>query len=158
MPQTLSARQTQFVKNYVKGMPLVQAAITAGYAERSAHTAANRLIKNDDVLEAINVAKNKAHKAPSVNAAWVTSQFLKIAKRARKAEQYGPWHKAVESIGKHLGYFELDNSQRSPVIIIGGRDEPENRAEKLARELVESERRQAIEAEAVDAQYIESRE
>lgn len=56
----LPLRQRKFIKNYKETGKKRDSAIKAGYSEHSAHTTANRLLKNEKVLSILNSAVEEA--------------------------------------------------------------------------------------------------
>lgn len=112
------------------------------------------MLEKDNILDAIEKAKKKAFKAPSVSIAWVTEQFLEMAKLAQEQGNIKDWHKAVDSIAKHLGFYELDNKQRAPLIVIGADPGQEQltRKDQLKAKLAAAEaaQGQVVEGQVVD--------
>lgn len=53
-------KQSQFIANKVAGMQNRDAAIAAGYSERSADTQAGKLMMRDDITDAIGLARGDA--------------------------------------------------------------------------------------------------
>lgn len=55
----LTAKQDRFVDEFLIDMNGTQAAIRAKYAKGSAHVAASRLLKNDKIIDALAIAKER---------------------------------------------------------------------------------------------------
>ena len=133
------------------------AAVSAGYSERSAASQGYHLQKKATISRAIEDGRiqKEEENASAVNIAWVTNELLAIARTAKGVGKLQTWHRAVESIGRHLGYFELDNASKAPVIVIGAPAASGDREAQLRRQLKEAERRQALQHEAVEAELVE---
>jgi len=54
-------KQKAFIEEYLKDFNATQAAIRAGYSERSAYSQGQRLLNNDEVSEAIQERLNELH-------------------------------------------------------------------------------------------------
>ncbi len=67
----LTAKQAQFVQEYLVDLNGTQAAIRAGYSERTANEQAARLMKNPDVAAAISAAKGERSAETKITAEWV---------------------------------------------------------------------------------------
>jgi phage terminase small subunit len=59
MPETLSVKQELFAKEYAKDGNGLQAAIRAGYSEKTAAAQASRLLNNVNILNQIRIEKDK---------------------------------------------------------------------------------------------------
>ena len=101
----LSARRLRFCQNYISADTDREAAIAAGYSEKSAHVAAARLLKDDNVLAEIARRQEKASERADIKESDVIKMLLEDREGARKAKQYGPSVRAAELIGRKLGMF-----------------------------------------------------
>lgn len=124
----------RFVEGKSLGMPNREAALYAGYAPKSAHVAASRLIKNDKVLALINGTVERAAKAAGVSVEWVLQRLQENADRCMQVHPvYGldgvkiaeyQWqpqaaNTALQLLGKHLRMFpdskELTGKDGGPI-------------------------------------------
>ncbi|MFC1540936.1 terminase small subunit [Candidatus Latescibacterota bacterium] len=55
----MNPRQERFIEEYLKDLNATQAAIRAGYSEKTARSQGNRLLTNVDILEKISERRNK---------------------------------------------------------------------------------------------------
>ena len=92
--KTLTPRQEQFVENYVLCGNATEAARRAGYGERGAGVTATRLLKNANVLAAIDVL------------------------RAANAERFALSREAV--IAELLAAIAVAKEQSNPQVVISG--------------------------------------
>ena len=75
----LTAKQAQFVKEYLIDLNATQAAIRAGYAESGAAVEGCRLLTNPKVAEAIAALQAERSKRTEIDADWVLRRLAAIA-------------------------------------------------------------------------------
>lgn len=122
----LNAKQEMFCKEYLIDLNATQAAIRAGYSERSATVTASRLLTNANILARVKELKEKRADELELDAYWVLKRLKDISDRAMQAEpvmgfdytenklvETGEYqfdstgaNKATELIGKHIGMFD----------------------------------------------------
>lgn len=83
----LTAKQRLFVAEYLKDLNATQAAIRAGYSDKSAHVNGPRLLDNAEVKAAIDAATDKRAQAVGIDANWVL-QRLALEAEADIADIY----------------------------------------------------------------------
>ena len=76
---SLNDRQTRFVQEYCKDFNATQAAIRAGYSEKTAGQQAHELLKNLEIAERIEERKEEVAALAEIDAAWVLRQWKQIA-------------------------------------------------------------------------------
>lgn len=125
MPK-LTDKQTAFVREYLVDLNATQAAIRAGYSERTASRIGPQLLGKNCVREAIEKAQAKRARRVEVTQDYVLSNLVEVVERTmqrapvldRKGEQVtdeegrAVWtfdakgaNRALELLGKHLGIF-----------------------------------------------------
>lgn len=125
MPK-LTDKQTAFVREYLVDLNATQAAIRAGYSERTASRIGPQLLGKTWVREAIEKAQAKRARRVEVTQDYVLSNLVEVVERTmqrapvtdRKGGQVtdeegrAVWtfdakgaSKALELLGKHLGIF-----------------------------------------------------
>lgn len=125
MPK-LTDKQTAFVREYLVDLNATQAAIRAGYSERTASRIGPQLLGKTWVREAIEKAQAKRAQRVEVTQDYVLSNLVEVVERTmqrapvldRKGEQVtdeegrAVWtfdakgaNRALELLGKHLGIF-----------------------------------------------------
>ncbi len=102
----LSARRLRFCQNYISADTDREAAIAAGYSEKSAHVAAARLLKDANVLAEITRRQEEASERADIKDDDVIRMLLEDREAARAAKQYGPAVRAAELLGRKLGMFK----------------------------------------------------
>ena len=125
MPK-LTDKQAAFVREYLVDLNATQAAIRAGYSERTASRIGPQLLGKNCVREAIEKAQAKRARRVEVTQDYVLSNLVEVVERTmqrapvtdRKGEQVtdeegrAVWtcdakgaNRALELLGKHLGIF-----------------------------------------------------
>ncbi len=122
----LNARQEMFCKEYLIDLNATQAAIRAGYSERTARSQGQRLLTNVDIATRIKELKEKRADELELDAYWVLKRLKDISDRSMQVEpvmtydhalgemvETGEYqfdstgaNKATELIGKHIGMFD----------------------------------------------------
>ena len=67
----LTAKQALFVEEYLKDLNATQAAIRAGYSEKTAKSQGQRLLTNVDIAKAIDSAKGERSERTKIDADWL---------------------------------------------------------------------------------------
>ena len=125
MPK-LTDKQTAFVREYLVDLNATQAAIRAGYSERTASRIGPQLLGKTWVREAIEKAQAQRARRVEVTQDYVLANLVEVVERTmqrapvldRKGEQVtdeegrAVWtfdakgaNRALELLGKHLGIF-----------------------------------------------------
>jgi phage terminase small subunit len=150
LQKELSAKQLAFCEQYIIDLNATQAAIRAGYSQKTANEQSSRLLANVKIQAKIKELRSVISEKSEIDALWVLKRFKEISDRCMQAvpvmvfdhvnkcmvqkedeDGNGVWefdsagaNKATEMIGKHIGFFEVDNSQKAAVIRVGyGKDE-----------------------------------
>ena len=112
MMNELNKRHRLFALGVISGKSNTQAAKDAGYAARSAHTAAYRLMKRADVLAYIAANAAKVADVVKLDAAYVLDGLMDNAQSARDQERpdYNASTRAFELLGRYLKLF-VDRSE-----------------------------------------------
>ena len=102
----LTPKQRRFCEKYVACLEAKQAAIAAGYTERSATVTSTRLMKRPEVQQYIAVLQAEAAERNNVTVDEVIEKLRDTYADAKKANQNGPAVRAVELLGKSVGMFK----------------------------------------------------
>jgi phage terminase small subunit len=100
----LTDRQKRFVAEYLIDPNQKQAAIKAGYSEKTAEQIGYQLLQKTSVAEAIAKAQEKRAKKADVTAAKVLQELADIG-FDKDNERTTDRLKALELMGKHLAMF-----------------------------------------------------
>lgn len=76
---TVTPKQRAFIDEFLKDRNATQAAIRAGYSERTAYSAGSRLLKNVEVSSEIERALNRISERAELKAAMVLDEIRKLA-------------------------------------------------------------------------------
>jgi phage terminase small subunit len=71
-------RQIKFVEEYIKSLNATDAAIKAGYSEKTARSQGSRLLTNVDIQEAIQKAKIERQERANIDADYVLKRLVEI--------------------------------------------------------------------------------
>lgn len=142
----LSPKRARFVEEYLVDLNAKQAAIRAGYSERSAESQASRLLSNAKVKAVVEAAMAERAKKVGLSQEYVIRNLLEIVERtmqrapvlSMKGEQIQDdqgrdvWqfdaknaNKALELLGKHLGMYHDKAEHDVEMTVISTWEEPE---------------------------------
>lgn len=111
----LNQKQTLFVEAFLANANATQAAIKAGYSEKTAYSQGQRLLKNVEIAERLKERVDKA----IITADEILTDVKSIAKSADKDSDR---LKAYEMLGKHLAMW-IDKSESNVVVKLKDADE-----------------------------------
>ena len=124
----LNEKQKQFCEEYIIDLNGTQAAIRAGYSEKTANRIASELLSKLDIQEYICVLKNKRSERVKYSQDELMRDILEVKKRCMQANpvldkegnETGVWkfdsngaNKALDMLAKHVGFYETDNKQKA---------------------------------------------
>lgn len=103
----MTERQSRFVEEYLIDLNATQAAIRAGYSEKSAYSQGERLLKNAEVRKAITAAAASRSERTQVDADYVLTKLKFLTEHCTTPGQVDPRGAvgALNLIGKHLKMF-----------------------------------------------------
>ena len=99
----MNDRQARFVKEYAVHHNATRAAITAGYAEKTAAAQASRLLKNVNIQELLAVTQRVESSTIHLTHETVLNGLLGIAEDPEATQSARV--RAYELLGKHQGMF-----------------------------------------------------
>ena len=102
----LTPKQQRFVEEYLIDLNATQAAIRAGYSEKTAQEQSSRLLSNVMVQEAVQKAKNKLSERTELTVDMVVQGLLKEAQDYAEGSTQSARVSAWAHLGKHLGMFK----------------------------------------------------
>lgn len=127
----LTAKQERFCQEYVIDLNGTQAAIRTGYSEKTANEQSSRLLTNVNIQQRIKELQDNIANKLGITAEWVTQRFKEISDRCMTAEPVfdklgnptGEYifdstgaNKSTEMLGKMIGVFEKDNTQKAVIL------------------------------------------
>ena len=113
----LTKKQERFAEEYPVDLNAKQAAIRAGYSERTAEQIGYQLLQKTSVQERIKKVMEQRSKRTEITQDRVLDEIGKVAfhEAADYAEselKYSSKLKALELLGKHLGMFDGKNAKQ----------------------------------------------
>ena len=124
----LNEKQKQFCEEYIIDLNGTQAAIRAGYSEKTANRIASELLTKLDIQEYICKLKNKRSERVKYSQDELMRDILEVKNRCMQASpvldkegnETGVWkfdsngaNKALDMLAKHVGFYETDNKQKA---------------------------------------------
>ena len=124
----LNEKQKQFCEEYIIDLNGTQAAIRAGYSEKTANRIASELLSKLDIQEYICELKNKRSERVKYSQDELMRDILEVKNRCLQANpvldkegnETGVWkfdsngaNKALDMLAKHVGFYETDNKQKA---------------------------------------------
>lgn len=113
----MNAKQQRFVAEYLIDLNATQAAIRAGYSEKTARSQGQRLLTNADVEKALAEQKGKRAERTEVTQDYVLTKIKEAVEASATDANQMAVFRGCELLGKHLGMF-------SDKVIHGG--DPDN--------------------------------
>lgn len=113
----MNDRQASFVREYVLDKNGTQAAIRAGYSERTANQQASRLLVNVDIRAAIDSALKALAIKTETSSEWVRRRLREEAEDFSEFSSQSARVRAVELVAKLNGDFEKDNTQKGAQLL-----------------------------------------
>ncbi len=119
--EKLTPKQQRFVEEYLIDLNATQAAVRAGYSQRTANEQGYENLTKPHIAAAISEAQQRRSERTEITQDWVLERLVAVAERTMQAEpvrdtqgnQTGDYtfqaagaNRALELIGKHLGMFE----------------------------------------------------
>lgn len=97
----LTAKQEMFCKEYLIDLNATQAAIRAGYSEKTAQQVGSENLLKPVISEKIKSAMDKRSKKTEINAEWVLKQAVDMFKICKEAGELNTSKGFLELAGKH---------------------------------------------------------
>jgi phage terminase small subunit len=107
----LTPKQECFVEEYLIDLNATQAAIRAGYSEKTARSQGQRMLTNVDIAAAIARAQGDRTERTNITQDYVLESIFEAMERCKKADSFNATgvFKGAELLGKHLGMFQGEN-------------------------------------------------
>src|SRR6185436_17219992 len=120
MPRKAGNLRERFIIEYLIDQNATQAAIRAGYSDKTAYSQGQRLLKNVEINDRITQKLQEQLRRRELSAEYVINSLIEVAERCKQGEpvldklghETGIWkfdstgaNKALELLGKHLSLF-----------------------------------------------------
>ena len=110
----MTDKQNIFVQEYLKDMNATQAAIRAGYSQKTASAIGAENLTKPDIKQAIDTAMNKRAQRTELTQDYVLHNIKEIAERCmQKRPVMVKGEQAVDDEGNHLWAFDAKNALRA---------------------------------------------
>ena len=111
-------RSNVFVQEYLKDLNATQAAIRAGYSQKTAYSIGQRLLSNVEISQAIDAAMSERSERAKLTADYVLQNLHEIAQRCmQKSPVMVKGEQAIDDEGRHLWTFDAKNALRALELI-----------------------------------------
>ena len=101
----LNPKQESFCREYIIDLNSAQAAIRAGYSEKTARTIGSKLLTNIDISEKIQQLSDKHAESVGITAEWVLNGIKDLTERLIEMDDPKAAYKGYELGGKYLTLF-----------------------------------------------------
>lgn len=105
MGKGLAPKQQRFVREYLVDLNATQAAIRAGYSERTAKAIGSEVLGRPAVAAAIAAAQAKRAERTEIDADWVVEKLRANVAAAAADKQFAAVNGALAILAKHTGGF-----------------------------------------------------
>jgi phage terminase small subunit len=102
----LTPKQQRFTDEYLIDLNATQAAIRAGYSEKTACQIGEQNLRKLDIAEEIEKRMQKRGEECALSQEWVLLRLKQNYEAAVAAKELNTVNRVLELIGKHLGMFK----------------------------------------------------
>jgi len=113
----LRPKQKKFCLEYLKDLNATQAAIRAGYSEKTAGEMGSENLKKPHIAEHIAELQRKISEKSEISIQNMIKYIKEVADEARETGDFGNTLKGVDMLMKHLGGYSADNVSKSEIKI-----------------------------------------
>jgi len=101
----LTAKQQRFVDEYMIDLNATQAALRAGYSEKTSYSIGQENLKKPEIAKEIEKRQHKHAEKAEMTVEWVLQQYRDIILGTKETEP-NTARGALDSVAKHLGMFK----------------------------------------------------
>jgi len=101
----LTAKQQRFVDEYMIDLNATQAALRAGYSEKTSYSIGQENLKKPEIAKEIEKRQQKHAEKAEMTVEWVLQQYRDIILGTKETEP-NTARGALDSVAKHLGMFK----------------------------------------------------
>jgi phage terminase small subunit len=111
----LTAKQKKFCDEYLIDLNATQAAIRAGYSEKTAYAIGVENLRKPQIVDEIERNQSEIRNRNAITVDFVVNGIKAIAE---SGEHENNRLKAFDLLAKHVGAYEKDNEQSKPETIV----------------------------------------
>jgi PBSX family phage terminase large subunit len=119
----LNARQEQFCREYIQDYNLTQAAIRAGYSEKTAYSIGSENLKKPEILARIHELQEEKRKSLALSSAMIVTEIMDTYKDCRTRFDSKGALKALAMLTEHVSEIEEPTEKEyriDPLVIADG--------------------------------------
>ena len=102
----LTAKQQRFVEEYLIDLNATQAAIRAGYSEKTAYSIGQENLKKPEIADEIEKRQEKIGEDNGITVEWLLGEMKDTYIQAKSVGEFAAANKSLEMLGKHKGMFK----------------------------------------------------
>jgi len=102
----LTAKQQRFVEEYLIDLNATQAAIRAGYSEKTAYSIGQENLNKPVIAEEIEKRQEKIGEDNGITVEWLLGEMKDTYIQAKSVGEFAAANKSLEMLGKHKGMFK----------------------------------------------------
>lgn len=137
--KTLTAKQERFVEEYMIDLNATQAALRAGYSEKTAHRAGSENMQKPAIRVAIAEKQAAVSEEHGITLGYVLRGLSREAEFQGEGASHGARVSAFKALGDHIGAFKQRLEVSGPG---GGPVSIQNMTDEQLKEIIATGRRQ----------------
>ena len=99
----LTPKQQRFVEEYLIDLNATQAAIRAGYSQKTAHSIGHENLSKPEIAAALQEAQEKRSESVGIDAEWILREAEDLYRECRETKDLRTAKGTLELAGKHVG-------------------------------------------------------
>ncbi|KKO51142.1 terminase small subunit [Paenibacillus sp. DMB20] len=103
----LTAKQELFVQEYLKDLNATQAAIRAGYSEKTAAETGYENLRKPQIAAEIEKRQQKIGEKNEITVEWILEEMKDTYRQAKEMGELSAANKSLEMLGRYKGMFNF---------------------------------------------------
>lgn len=101
----LTPKQDRFIQEYLKDLNATQAALRAGYSEKTAYSIGNENLSKPEIAAEIAKRQESIGHENEITVEWILGEMKSTYFEAKREGEYSAANKSLEMLGKYKGMF-----------------------------------------------------
>ncbi|MNO93117.1 Terminase small subunit [compost metagenome] len=101
----LTAKQERFVQEYLKDLNATQAALRAGYSDKTAGSVGHENLKKPEIAAEIEKRQEKIGEDNGITVEWILGEMKDTYRQAKEIGELSAANKSLEMLGRYKGMF-----------------------------------------------------